>query len=108
MEEKDILDFSVKRKREYFRSFKWTTEALVFFVKMVWERVKDCPEKLEKPTAKFYQKVVKEYTSFRDAGVQSIKTKMNYGKSQFIKAIEWRNQTGGGLLEKGDETSVES
>jgi len=40
--------------------------------------------------------------------VQSIKTKMNYGKSQFIKAIEWRNQTGGGFLEKGDETSVES
>jgi len=40
--------------------------------------------------------------------VQSLKNKMNYCKPQLIKAIEWRNQTGAGLLEEGDETSVES
>jgi len=44
---KDIFDFSVRRKQEYARSFKWTTEALAIFVEMVWERVKDCSEKLE-------------------------------------------------------------
>jgi len=32
---KDIFDFSVRRKREYARSFKWTTEALALFVEMV-------------------------------------------------------------------------
>ncbi|XP_070075629.1 uncharacterized protein [Drosophila takahashii] len=93
MEEEDNFDFLVKRKREYAKSFKWTTEVLAIF----------------KPTAKkFYQKIIEEYAPFRDAGVQSLKNKMSYCKSQFIKAVEWRNQSGAGLLEEGDGTSVEN
>jgi len=32
---KDIFNFSMKSKREYARSFKWTTEALAIFMEMI-------------------------------------------------------------------------
>lgn len=65
------------------------------------------PETLEKPTAqKFYAKVMTRSITFKDINFLALKNKMRLFQTQYISAVQWRSNTGAGLLAEGKCESV--
>lgn len=64
---------------------------------------------LQKPTAsKFYSGLFEKYglKELEDLGVNVVKNKMRNLKTAFTKAEDWRQSTGAGLQEEGNEATV--
>ena len=64
---------------------------------------------IQKPTAsQFYHNILEKYSLLggEHAGIISIKNKVRNMKTAFIKANQWQNETGNGLLENGDTETV--
>lgn len=64
---------------------------------------------LQKPTApRFYKALFDEFNlkELAELGVTVVKNKMRNLKTMFTKAEDWRQSTGAGLLEEGNEASV--
>lgn len=75
----------------------------------ILEKVAANPSLFEKPTApRFYTDLLAHMPLINEAALDhtAMKNKMSYLKSQYTKAISFRDNTGSGLLADGKENTV--
>ncbi|KNC22480.1 hypothetical protein FF38_07699 [Lucilia cuprina] len=100
---KKTTEKSLKRKR-INGTHRWTDAETLHLVQEVAEEVKVKIESYEKPTAQyFYKKIAAKSTILKSIEWVPMKNL----KSSYMSALNWRNQTGAGLLATGDEKTVE-
>ncbi|XP_046812645.1 uncharacterized protein LOC124421452 [Lucilia cuprina] len=106
--------FFKENNREAFKqkringTHRWTDAETLHLVQEVAEEVKDKIESYEKPTAQyFYKKIAAKSTIPKSIEWVPMKNKMRHLKSSYMSALNWRNQTGAGLLATGNEKTVE-
>ncbi|XP_053946723.1 uncharacterized protein LOC128855660 [Anastrepha ludens] len=89
-------------------TFRWSEQQTRDLLTIFFENVKANPEQFEKPTAqKFYDRIKQNSPKLCTIKGDNMRTKMRHLKTSFLAAVKWKSQTGAGLLENGDVTSVE-
>ncbi|XP_055910761.1 uncharacterized protein LOC129945127 [Eupeodes corollae] len=97
-----------KRPRPYQLSHRWTQFETNSMLELVVVAVKDNPESYEKPTAhRFFQRLAEISPQLASIDWICMKSKMRYLKGTYMSPLDWKGKTGAGLLETGEEKSVQ-
>ncbi|XP_054745499.1 uncharacterized protein LOC129249855 [Anastrepha obliqua] len=97
-----------KKRLRINGTFRWSEQQTRDLLTIVFDNVKPNLEQFEKPTAQnFYDRIKQNSPNLCTIKWNNIRTKMRHLKTSFLAAVKWKSQTGAGLLENGDVTSVE-
>lgn len=84
---------------------KWSEEDTLKVLNYLIETIQNNGQ-IEKPTAKIYYEKLLSKQKIEDVTADILKHKVRNLKTSYLKAVEWLNQTGQGLLEDNDEKTV--
>lgn len=87
--------------------FKWTKEKVERLLELILFETEGDPDRIEKPTHQiFYSNLVKNEPELSDVTWTICDNKIRNLRSDYQKAMKWKQQTGAGLMEDGKQNTV--
>lgn len=100
---KKVLEMALNKKTQR----RWTESEVESILEFIKNTVKS-GKGIEKPTADKYYARILASINLTDCSLAQIKGKIRHLKKKYISTIQWRNQTGQGVLEKEGECTFKA